>query len=101
MSLVRIALVTSLTPNALGPVSPSLGILTLASILRPRYHIEIVYLNVIWRESGCSSSFHGAAAEAIVGTGADVVGFSSISGSYPATIRLAQQTGDLLPECHI
>jgi len=98
----RVTLVTALTPESFGRVEPPSGILTLAALLRPIYEVRIIELNLIWNET-CRSSerFLKMATDAIAETGSEIVGFSSICGTYPTTVRLASHVSQLLPRSRI
>ena len=75
---------------------PQLGVLVLAATLDQRGHPpDIVNLNQRYydylQQGGLGvDRFASWVADAIVATGADVFGFSSISSSYPVTIRIAE-----------
>jgi radical SAM superfamily enzyme YgiQ (UPF0313 family) len=98
----RITLVTALTPLTTGSLEPGTGVLTLASILRGQYDTRVVELNLIWNQVHRSSEhFHPRAVEFIAATNPDIVGFSSISGTYPATIRVARLLAEALPRARI
>ena len=105
----RLTLVSSLhaydtqSPNGIGEATPALGVLTLAALLGKICQVELVDLDSIWRQSqGCTKSstnrFREVALRTIVSSAPDVLGFSSISGSYPKTICLASECHQLLPE---
>jgi len=93
----KLTLVSALTsyladkPNGLADTSPPLGVTTLAAIVKGSWAVEVVNLDFVWeRSGGCTNAFRDLATKVIVATRPDVLGFSSISGSYPATIRLAE-----------
>jgi len=72
--------------------------LTLAAALRDGWPVELVDLDHIWRQStGCFNTFRELATDRIAASAPDILGFSSISGSYPATIRLAESCSRRLP----
>jgi radical SAM superfamily enzyme YgiQ (UPF0313 family) len=85
-----------------GNLAPPLGVLTLAAILRPHFDIRLLDLDYLWWK--CDSgrdAFQERARAAIVETEPDFLGFSTISGSYPATIRLAEACSHELPNTPI
>lgn len=86
---------------------PQLGVLALAAVLEGRGAVPaIVNLNdryYEFLEQGHSGvdRFASWAAEAIVATGAEVYGFSSICNSYPTSLRIAQGVKRLRPQSTI
>jgi radical SAM superfamily enzyme YgiQ (UPF0313 family) len=87
---------------------PHLGVLSLASVLNEGNATPtVVDLNRAYFEylaDGGSSGptrFAEWAARAIVSSGADVFGFSSICSSYPLTIRIAERVKRETPGCSI
>ena len=78
------------SPAGIGATAPPLGVLTLAAVLREAFDVSLVDLDHVWRGSGgCTETFRETVVQAIVCSAPQVLGFSSISGSYPTTIRLA------------
>jgi len=77
--------------------TPHLGILGLAAVLETRgIRPAVINLNYCYYDYLASGragvdDFAAWAADVIVGTRADVYGFSSISSSYPTTIRIARE----------
>lgn len=109
MSAPRVTLVSALGAYSRGPSSeevavyaPPLGILTLAARIRDSYPVRAVDLDEIWRSSGFRRSvFQPASLDAICATKPDVIGFSTVSGCYPLTIRLAEECSAVLPNATI
>ena len=108
MSSRRLTLVSALSAldNALaggdGNFSPPLGVLTLASILRDSFEVSLVDLDHLWWHSDSGRErFQERAHRAIIASRPDFLGFSTISGSYPATIRLAEASSRDLPNVPI
>ena len=87
--------------------APHLGILTLASAAEQRGHCPyVVDLNRLYYEylgeNGLGvKGFADWAARSIHSSDAEVYGFSSISSSYPLTIRIAGCLKRLRPDCTI
>jgi radical SAM superfamily enzyme YgiQ (UPF0313 family) len=105
VNALRVTLVSSLgvsrltSPDIPDSYEPPLGVLTLAAQLRELFPVGFVDLDHLWRLHGSDpAQFQRIAVEQIVATRPDVLGFSSISGSYPLTIRLAERCSHLLPE---
>jgi len=84
-----------------GEYSPPLGILTLAALIRDRYAVEIVDLDRKWLRSKDKASFHRSAVEVIGAAEPQVLGFSSVSGGYPETIRLIEECSRRLPDATV
>ena len=108
MSAARVALVSALSSvdsrdkAQVVYIEPPVGVLTVASVIRGRFPTSFVDLDYLWlTNERCGRRLHVAAVETIVATKPDVVGFSSVSGSYPATIRLAQAVARELPAAKI
>lgn len=93
---------TATSPNDDVEYAPPLGVLTLAALLRDSYPVQVVDLDDFWRRAGyLRPQFHRSVVEAICATGPDIIGFSSISGSYPLTIRLAEECSRRLPKATV
>ena len=80
---------------------PSLGILTLAAILRNRFGTtpEVIETNSLYYEyldSDCAD-FATYAAEIIAQRHCEVAGFSSMCSSYPTTLRIAKRLKEICP----
>lgn len=108
MNSARVTLVSGLgisrvsSANVLEPYRCPLGVLTLAAQLRPAFPVRLVDLDDLWRQHDSDrAEFQRVAIEEICATRPDVLGFSSISGSYTLTIRLAERCARLLPEATI
>lgn len=104
----RVTLVSGLgvsrlkSPNEPQDYEPPLGVLSLAAHLRDSFPVSIVDLDYLWRRAACDHPvFQRSVVEEVFATHPDVLGFSSISGSYPLTIRLAERCARLLPEATI
>ncbi|WP_321473683.1 B12-binding domain-containing radical SAM protein [uncultured Paludibaculum sp.] len=100
MSLSRITLVSALSVYRAGgneEYAPPLGILTLAGLLRDKFCVEIVDLDRLWWRPDSSEAFEQRAIAAIRATRPEILGFSSISGSYPLTMRLMGKCARLMP----
>ena len=72
---------------------PSLGVLTLASVLEEAgHHVTHVDLNLLYleRELDSNRAFADLAAEHLSNIEADIYGFSSICSTYPLTIRITK-----------
>lgn len=102
MARPRVTLVSSLgavnlsSANEDGEYWPPIGILTLAALIRHEADIRIVDLDHLWRLSRHErATFETAAVDAACAgfpdSPPDILGFSTISGSYPLTIRLADR----------
>ena len=98
-ALPRLTLVSALSAldDALaggsGQFAPPIGILTLASILKSHFDVTLIDVDSLWwasKSSAGGNGFQDRAQRAIVASQPDFLGFSTISGSYPATIRLAE-----------
>ena len=87
--------------------APALGILALAAVLDAEGSSPaIVNLNSCYYDYlACGRSgvdlFASWAADVILSTGADIYGFSSISSSYPTSIRIAECVKQSQPGCVI
>jgi radical SAM superfamily enzyme YgiQ (UPF0313 family) len=102
MAVPRVVLVTPLTPLTTRAIEPNIGVLTLAAILRPRWETAVVEVNAIWNEvDRRPDEFREAVFRAVAATGSDVVGFSSICGTYPTTVRLAEVVKQRMPTARI
>jgi radical SAM superfamily enzyme YgiQ (UPF0313 family) len=108
MSRPRIALVTALTavdsrlPSRATEREPPVGVLTLASLVRHEYPTEVVDLDNIWTlADGDAERFIGSSIRAICEKDPQIVGFSSICGSYPTTLRLADLVARELPTAYL
>jgi radical SAM superfamily enzyme YgiQ (UPF0313 family) len=82
-----------------GNLAPPLGVLTLAAILRSRFDVSLIDLDFLWWQTKTEGGedFLDRADNAIQTSRPDFLGFSTISGSYPATIRLAERSKHNLP----
>ncbi len=104
----RLSLVTAMGAvngrgqSRVADIEPSVGILTLASLVRQQIPTQVFDLDCLWKQAGgCSSRFYSSAVQAIADSDAGVVGLSSISGSYPATLRLAEMIAREVPSAKI
>ena len=84
------------------------GILSLAAVVdQQQLEVEIVDLNRLFYEYVIAGlrqhgvEFCGYAARRLESISADVFGFSTICGSYPLTLRLAQAVAETHPEASI
>ena len=74
-----------------------LGLVSLATILRrDGFDVEILDINRI-----ASEYSYAGVAEAIIARDPSIVGFSTMCGGYPATVRLARRCKALKPEVRI
>jgi radical SAM superfamily enzyme YgiQ (UPF0313 family) len=109
MNAPRVTLVSALggysrgpSPDEVAVYAPPLGILTLAARIRNSYPVQAIDLDELWRSSVFRRSvFQAASLDAICATKPDLIGFSTVSGCYPLTIRLAEECSVLLPNATI
>jgi len=108
MSETRVALVTALTavdkrlPSGATEREPAVGVLTLASLIRDKYPTEVIDLDYIWTLCGGDTErFLCSSIRTICEKDPQVVGFSSICGSYPTTLRLARLVARELPSAYL
>ena len=104
MNAPRVTLVSALGISgiAVTDYEPPLGVLTLAAILRQSVSVRVVDIDDIWLHSGRNRSvFEATVIEAILSEPSDVLGFSTICGSYPLTIRLAERVKREWPRCPV
>ena len=86
---------------------PQLGVLALAAVLEQCGHPPLIvnlnqrYYEYLQQGGLGVAGFASSAADAIVATGANVFGFSSISSSYPVTMRIAECVKRIHPECTV
>jgi radical SAM superfamily enzyme YgiQ (UPF0313 family) len=108
MSGPRVALVTTLTavdrrlPSGATEREPSVGVLTLAASIRDKYPTEVVDLDYIWALAGGDTErFFQSSIRTICEKDPQIIGFSSICGTYPATLRLAGLVARELPTAYL
>ena len=86
---------------------PQLGVLVLAAGLNQRgtepslVNLNQHYYDYLQHGGLGVGRFASWAADAIAATGADVFGFSSISSSYPVTVRIAECVKRIRPGCTV
>src|SRR5580658_5162284 len=104
MNAPRITLVSALSvrrrcgDGELPEYAPPLGILTLAALVRHKYPVEVLDLDELWWRSPDEKTFSEAAYSVIWNSKPDIVGFSSVCGTFPRTIEMMRRCALELPE---